>query len=307
MSVLEVRHLRLVAAIAESGGVTAAARKLHITQPALSRQLGELEARLDVALFARVGRRLAITAAGERLLAGARRVLGELETLERDLTSGEFASGAGLLRIATECYTNYHWLPAVMVAFRDQWPGVELRIVPEATARPLPALLDGALDVAVVPQARAHLDVHYTPLFDDEMVVVTHPGHRFAGEPAVSAEALRDEHLLLYSTQGESGVVVNVLRPANVEPRRLSRIQLTEAILELVRAGLGVTVLSRWAVARHVAAGELAAVPLAPGYRRRWYAATRADVRRPPYLGAFLALLADSRFAPTEAAGVASR
>src|SRR5687767_1330020 len=94
--VLEVRHLRLIVAIADGGGVTAASRQLHLTQPALSRQLQDVEARLGVALFARVNRRMVITKAGERLLSTARRVLGELETVERELTSGEYAGQAGL-------------------------------------------------------------------------------------------------------------------------------------------------------------------------------------------------------------------
>ena len=310
MHVLEVRYLRLITAIVDTGSVTAAARQLHLTQPALSRQLGDVEARLGVALFARVNRRLVITKAGERLLKGARRVLGELETIERDLMSGEYAGQAGLVRLATECYTNYQWLPSVLVAFREKWPRVDVRIVPEATARPLAALLDGALDVAVVHNTPEHQDIRYTHLFDDEMVVVMHPGHRLAGERCIPVEEIRQEHLILYSTHGsESSVLAGLLRPAGVEPRQLSRIQLTEAILELVRAGLGVSVLSRWAVERHVASGVLAAVPLTKtGYQRRWFAATRTDIREPPYVSHFLALLSDSRFAPVDvphaAAGV---
>ena len=302
MHVLEVRHLRLIAAIADTGGVTAAARTLHLTQPALSHQLRDVESRLGVALFVRVNRRMVITKAGERLLASARRVLGEMETVERDLTSGEYSGGAGLVRIATECYTNYHWLPSVLVAFRENWPRVDLRIVPEATSRPLAALLDGALDVAVVMRQPAHQDLRYTPLFDDEMVVVMHPEHRLAKLPFIPAEELAHEHLILYSSHGsESSVLAEVLRPAGVEPVQLSRIQLTEAILELVRAEIGVTVLSRWSVERYLAEGTLAAAPLTKaGFRRRWCAATRTDVKEPPHMRDFLELLADSRFAPVD-------
>jgi LysR family transcriptional regulator for metE and metH len=305
MAVLEVRHLRLIAAIADTGSITGAARMLHLTQPALSRQLTELETRLGVALFARVNRRLVMSAAGERLLGGARRVLTDLERVERELTSGAFAADAGLVRLATECYTNYHWLPAVLVAFREEWPHVDVRIVPEATARPLAALLNGTLDVAVVHRAPAHQALHYAPLFDDEMVVVTHPGHRLAGQAFVAPGDFAAEQLFVYATHsGESSVLTHVLQPNGVEPRQTSRIQLTEAILELVRAGLGITVLSRWAVERHVAAHTLAAIRLTKdGYRRRWFAATRTDVREAAYLRAFVGLLADSRFAPAEAPG----
>ena len=86
---LEARHLRLIVAIADGGSMMAAARLLHVTQPALSRQLSELERRLGTPLFTRLHNRLQITDAGEQLLAGARRILAELEVLERKLLADD--------------------------------------------------------------------------------------------------------------------------------------------------------------------------------------------------------------------------
>ena len=296
---LEVRHLKLVAAIADAGGVTRAARRLHLTQSALSHQLRDIETKLGVPLFLRVNKRMVITEAGERLLASARRVLAELELAERALTTGDYAGGGGVIRLATECYTCYHWLPAVLSPFRTKWPRVEVRIAPEATARPLEALLDGSLDVAVVQRQADDPRLRYTTLFDDELVVVTHPHHRLASQPYVSPRDFAAEHLILYSTpHSESTVLREVLRPAAVEPRQLSRVQLTEAIVELVKADLGVSVLAKWAVAPHVEAGTLAIVPLtASGFHRRWSAATRADTPEPTFLREFLSLLARDVFA----------
>jgi LysR family transcriptional regulator, regulator for metE and metH len=290
---IDVRHLRLIAAIADTGGVTRAARRLNLTQSALSHQLRDVESRLGVALFLRVNKRMVITDAGERLLATARRVLAELEVAERELASGEYAEGTGTIRLATECYTCYHWLPAALATFRAGWPRVELRIVPEATPRPIAALLEGELDVAIVSTTSEHARLRLTPLFDDELVVVTHPQHRLAALPFVTAQDFAPEHVLLYlSPHSESTLLRDVLRPAGVEPRGLSRVLLTEAIVELVKADLGVSVLARWAVAPHVRAGTLAAVPLTEGgFHRRWSAATRADPAEPPFLADFLALL----------------
>src|SRR6476661_5644900 len=142
---LDLRHLRLVAAMVESGGQTRAARKLNLTQSALSHQLRELESRIGSPLFIRASRRMVLTATGERILATARRVLHEVETLERDLAAESSSGGAGVVRLATECYTCYHWLPGVVTAFRQEWPRVDVRIIAEATADPVRALLDGAL------------------------------------------------------------------------------------------------------------------------------------------------------------------
>src|SRR5947209_7014564 len=122
---LEVRHLRLVAAVADVGSLTRAADRLHLTQSALSHQLRDIESRLGAALFLRVGKRLVLTPAGERLLASARDVLGRLDRAETEIRQMGQES-AGLLRLTTQCYTCYHWLPALLTRYRRRFPRVEV-------------------------------------------------------------------------------------------------------------------------------------------------------------------------------------
>ena len=112
---VEVRHLRLVAAIADSGSLTRAGDRLHLTQSALSHQLRDIESRLGAALFLRVGKRLVLTPAGERLLASARDVLDRLQQTELEIRELGKERG-GVLRLTTECYTCYHWLPPSAMA-----------------------------------------------------------------------------------------------------------------------------------------------------------------------------------------------
>jgi LysR family transcriptional regulator for metE and metH len=290
---LDLRHLRLVAAVAESGGQTRAARRLSLTQSALSHQLRELESRIGCPLFIRASRRMVLTAVGERILASARRVLHEVESLERDLTAEAASGGAGVVRLATECYTCYHWLPGVVTAFRQEWPRVDVRIVAEATADPVRALLDGALDLAIVAGDVDERRLGCTSLFEDEQVVVVAPNHPLATHKFIAPEELRNEHLILYTTHSsESSVLREVLRPAGVEPRQLTRVQLTEAIVELVKAGLGSSVLARWAIAPQLREGSLVGVPLtARGFHRRWWAVTRPHETAPAYQQSLLDLL----------------
>jgi LysR family transcriptional regulator, regulator for metE and metH len=290
---LDLRHLRLVAAMAESGGQTRAARKLNVTQSALSHQLRELESRIGAPLFIRASRRMVLTAIGERVLASARRVLHEVESLERDLTNEAANGGTGVVRLATECYTCYHWLPAVVTAFRQEWPRVDVRIVAEATANPVRALLDGALDLAIVAGDVDERRLGCTSLFEDEQVVVVAPNHPLATRAFVAPEDLQDEHLILYTTHSsENSVLREVLRPAGVEPRHLTRVQLTEAIVELVKAGLGVSVLARWAIAPQLRDRSLVGIPLtARGFHRRWWAVTRLHESAPAYQQSLLELL----------------
>src|SRR2546429_8343878 len=108
--ILETRHLRLVAAVVEHGTLTKAGRVLHMTQSGLSRQLLDLETRLGLPLFHRLGKRMVPTPAGECLLVAARRTLPPLSDVEEGLR--RLAGGrAAILRVGTGCYNCYHWLP----------------------------------------------------------------------------------------------------------------------------------------------------------------------------------------------------
>src|SRR5882672_4763782 len=142
---LEMRHLRLVSAVADLGSLTRAGERLHLTQSALSHQLRDIEARLGTPLFLRIGKRLVLTPAGTRLLASAREVLARLQQAEDDIRQlGR--DRAGVLRITTECYTCYHWLPPLLTRFRRRFPRVEVRIDVDATSRPIASLFDGKID-----------------------------------------------------------------------------------------------------------------------------------------------------------------
>src|SRR5580765_4892544 len=176
---LEIRHLRLVAAVADVGSLTRAGDSLHLTQSALSHQLRDIESRLGAALFLRVGKRLVLTPAGERLLSSARDVLDRLERTERDIRD-KGRERAGLLRITTECYTCYHWLPALLTRYRRRFPRVEVRIDVEATRRPFEMLLAGRIDVALVSSPVRDRRLVVTPIFEDELVVIAAPSHPFA-------------------------------------------------------------------------------------------------------------------------------
>lgn len=298
---LEIRHLRLVSAIAATGSVTRAAEHLHLTQSALSHQLRDIEDRLKTSLFVRLGRRMLLTPAGERVLETARRVLDEVQRAEEDVhrLSG---GGEGIVRVCTECNTGYHWLPPLLAAFRRRHPHVVVNVMADATNRPVQALLDGELDLAVLSSARSDRALRIRPLFADEMVAIVSPRHPFAQKTWLTPRELAEEHLLLYtSAPEESFVLRKVLGPAGLVPKRLSFIMLTEAMIELARAGIGVGVLPRWSAERAIT--SKAVVPVSIGRRgvhRQWSAATLRARQDPPYLTDFIDLLAE-RAAPARA------
>ena len=291
-AVLGVQHLKLVRAIVRDGGITRAAAQLHLTQPALSHQLKDAEERLGTRLFLRQGRRLVPTAAGDRLVRAAEVVLAELGEAEGEI-HGLGRGQEGRIRVSTECYTTYHWLPAALQDFEQRFPAVAVEIVVEATRRPLAALLEGRLDVAIVSRPSRNREVACRKLFDDEMVVVVSPGHRLARERFVRPEEIARETLLLYAVPIEqSDLFQRVLLPAGISPARLVRVELTEAILELVRAGQGIAVLARWSVVPDLRAGRLVGRPLGPrGLRRSWYVATLKRHAAIPHLVDFAGLI----------------
>lgn len=290
---LELRHLKLVEAIATEGTMTRAAARLYITQSALSHQLTGLEESLGVSLFRRVPRGMVLTRSGETLLECARSVLRTVKETQDLMTTAE-KEARGTMRIATECYTCYHWLPSRLKTFHAAFPGVEVAIAVEATRRPVEALLAGELDVAIVSELPTQTAVNSRALFEDELVAILSPEHRLAGRRILAPRDFAAEHLITYGVPIAKLTVFNqFLNPSGVAPERVSRVELTEAIVEMVKANLGIAVMARWAIARHLSSASLKAVPLGRrGFHRTWYAATLKSRRPPAYLDSFVDLLA---------------
>ncbi|MFY1825041.1 LysR substrate-binding domain-containing protein [Myxococcus fulvus] len=287
---LELRHFKLISAVADTGSLAAASRQLHLTSSALSHQLRDAEERLGVQLFQRRQRRLLLTGAGEKLLVSARRVLSEVAQAEAVCRAHPQDD---LLRLSTGCYTVYGWLPPILGQWQSEHPRVELRIVLEATRQPLGALLEGQLDLALTPDVPKQAQLARTPLFEDELMLVVPEAHAFARRGHVTAQDLVREHLLTYAAPREQlDVFTRVLWPAGLEPQRVSPVPLTEALIELVRGGIGVTALPEWMLPTQ--RQGLRTVRLTPrGIRRRWSAVTRASRQRPAPLTRFIELLGE--------------
>ena len=296
---LEVRHLKLLCAVADEGSLTGAARRLNLTQSALSHQLRDAERGLGKALFLRASRRMELTRAGERLLRSARLVVQELDGVTREIRAAA-TEPEGVHRTATEFYTCYHWLPRALAAFQEEFPGVDVQIVADATRDPVPALLDDRIDLAIVSDTVKSPRIRLTPLFRDEVVVLLPPGHRLAASSFVEAADFAGETLVTYAAPREHLTVFRrVLIPAGVRPRRWIPMEITEAIVELVRAGQGVSVMARWAAEPYASRGKLLIRRLTrSGIHRQWSAATRKLKNPPSHLSAFVRALALSQRQP---------
>ncbi|HVE54184.1 MAG TPA: LysR family transcriptional regulator [Ramlibacter sp.] len=270
---LDVRHLRLVQAVAREGSVTRAAPWLHLTQSALSHQLIDLERELGCRLFDRIGKRMVLTGAGSTLLEAAQTVLATLADAEGRLREGQTQRVP--LRVAAGCFSYFAWVAPAMASFCAARPGLDAQIALHATRHEIQAVLQDEADVAVTATPSSDPRLVATPLFELPVEVLVAAGHRFARRIALTWQDLRGETLLtndLAEHEYEKLSAAVGGRPA----ARIWQAQLTDAILELVRAGHGVGLLTRWPGSVPLGSG-LSWRPLAPPQRRQFWAVSRRD------------------------------
>lgn len=245
---MELRHLRYFEAVARHSHVTRAAAELHIAQPALSKQISQLEQELGVALFDRVGRNVRLTEAGEALLPHARAVMAQVEAAR-----AEMAERIGLRRgratVGTPPTVGTQLLPAVLAAFNRRYPGIELRLHEAGVQTLLDLLETGLTDVAVVtlPVEDEHLTV--VPLFTEEMVVAVWRAHPLAGREAVQIGEFEDAPWVLSPENYElREATMRACQAAGFTPRVVLDGGETDTLLRFVGAGIGVALVPRLAV-----------------------------------------------------------
>lgn len=288
---LDIRHLRVLAAVAEEGGVTKASGRLYLTQSALSRQLKDAEEKLGTALFLRVRKRMVLTPAGETLLSSARRVLDELRRAEEDVSRVSNGEG-GVVRLSTQCYTCYHWLPAALDELKLRFPRIEVRISLEDTRDPARGVLDGRLDLAILSLPPNDARLRLEPLFEDEMVIVLPRKHRLARAKFVRPKDLDGETVLVYPPREDSFLIHELMAPAGARPGNVMEVPLTEATLELVQAGAGISLLAKWAVASYPITRRPAMKSVtATGFLREWRAAVLQNQPTPGHVQELIRLL----------------
>ena len=219
-SIIELRHLKTLLALEETGSVSLAAKRVFLTQSALSHQIRALENYYDTPLFERKSSPLRFTPAGERLLQLARDLLPQVAAAERDLAriiEGE----AGELRLAVECHTCFDWLMPAMGVFRPQWPQVELDIVSGFQADPVGLLMQHRADLAIVSEAEKQNGIRFRPLFAYEMVGICAKDHPLADKPVWEAEDFIGETLITYPVPDDMlDLLRKVLLPKGINPSR---------------------------------------------------------------------------------------
>jgi LysR family transcriptional regulator for metE and metH len=294
---IEIRHLKTLAALRDAGSLVEAAERVHLTQSALSHQIKDLEERLNCSLFIRKTRPICFTSAGQRLLTLADDLLPMVRSAERDimrLAGGE----TGRLNICIECHSCFDWLMPTIDHFRQHWPEVELDLSTGFSFQPLPALARGDLDLVITSDPETRSGIHYTPLFSYESILVMSRQHRLVARRHIQPEDLAQETLITYPVeQSRLDVFTRFLDPAGVEPAEIRNAELTVMIMQLVASGRGVAALPNWAVHEYLEREYIAARPL--GEKGLWctlYAAMREDQKDADFMVDFLSTARDITF-----------
>lgn len=245
---LERIHLAIVREVDRQGSLTAAANSLFLTQSALSHTVKKMEQQLGTAVWAREGRSLRLTQAGEYLLALANRLLPQLEYAE--LRMQQYAEGVrGTLRIGMECHPCYQWLLKIVSPYLASWPDVDVDVKQKFQFGGIGAIIANEIDILVTPDPLYKSGLRFEPVFDYEQVLVVSKHHRLARLPHVTPRQLADEILITYPVEIERLDIFNqFLLPAGYTPKKHKMIETTDIMLQMVASDRGVAALPRWLV-----------------------------------------------------------
>jgi aminoethylphosphonate catabolism LysR family transcriptional regulator len=230
-------QLRAFHAVAEAGGFTRAAERIHVSQPTLSGQVAALEARFGVKLFERRGRGIELTDLGRLLRDITRRLFGQEAEAEQLLTSAQGLT-TGLLRVGADA--PYQVIP-LLARFNRRHPGIRLSMSFGNSERVLQELLDRRCDIAVLPDIQSDARIHAVPFRRDRLVVFVPRDHAWAGRRSLRFAELAGQRLVLREPGSTTRAVLDrALAEAGVQPGMALEIGSREAVREAVAAGLGI-------------------------------------------------------------------
>jgi len=258
---LEIGELQALIAVAEKSSFKAAAESLFISQPALSRRIGKLEADLNSRLLERTTRRVSLTDAGRQFLAHAKAVMEELELAYQGLEARTVAR-AGVVKIACVPSVANHLLPSVLRAFAADYPLVRVKVIDESAQTVLESVLRNAADFGINFLGSQEPDLEFLPIMVEPYVVIMPAQHPLARQKSVHWDALAAEKLVSVSlSSGNRLLIDNAFAGIEKRPTIHYEINHVTGAINLVAAGLGVAIVPGLALDRALHPG-LIGLPL---------------------------------------------
>lgn len=293
---MNLNHLAIFHAVAESGSVSEAAKRLHISQPAVSKQLREFEEKEGLPLFDRLPKGMRLTAAGETLRAYARQIFAAEEDAERRLAELRGLQ-SGRLAIGASTTIGNYLLPAILARFQQTYPGVEVQLDIANTEMIQNRLLANTLDLGFTEGFVDNAQFDARVLGMDELVLIAAPTHPLLERTDLTAtEVFREPCILREAGSGTRAVIERALHARGINLETRMSLGSPEAIKQAVAAGAGISLVSRLTVATELLAGTLRVVPVSDLHLERPLHQISLIHKNPSRaVERFLALLADWR------------
>ena len=268
---LDSRQLRAFSILARTGSFTATAQELHLSQSAISHAMKALEQEIGCRLLDRLGKTVMLNQAGEQLLVHAEKILAEMESARSHL--GHLGKwGSSRLRIGASTTACQYVLPAVLREFKKSFPQCVISIEPGDTPDMIDALRQHRIDLAVNLEPRREEQLEFRPLFTDELLFLLSPQHPWAEAGRVTRDEIPRQHYILY---GKGSYTYRMIEEYFRQDQVVLHSQLDlgnmEAIKELVKLGLGISILAPWTARKELGEKSLVALPLGRRkLKRRW-------------------------------------
>jgi DNA-binding transcriptional LysR family regulator len=254
---MHLRQLEIVKVIADTGSFTAAARLLHVSQSAISRQVLLLEEELKEPLFVRLGRRVRLTAAGESLLQLSQRVLTDVRDTTAAIVEGHVRL-SGTINLAGGMTVCLHVFPSLLKEYRRRHPEVEVKLTTGGTPHLLERLRSGTVDVALLTLPVEGADLVQRPVMREELLLVGHRSHPLGRKRRVKARDLDGQPLVLFERGSSTRRVVDdMIAREQITPTIVMETENVEILKALALIGMGMTIIPYQAVAREVRAGQI--------------------------------------------------
>lgn len=288
---MNLNHLRVFASVAQHGSLTRAARDLRVSQPAISKQLGDLEIDLGTRLVDRLARGVRLTAAGEILYAHAQRILQAERAAEQELRDLR-GLGRGRLAVGASTTVGSYLVPSLFGELHRLHPGVQLELEIANTAAIQTAVLENNLDLGLIEGFVASELLDVETLAADELIAIAAPGHPALQRAPLRAADLKELPVLMREQgSGSRDVLEAALREREIALTPVMSLGSTEAIKNAVLHGLGVAIVSRLSVDYELQSRRLVELAFRDlRIRRDLYLVTLRGKRPSPAASAFIAL-----------------
>jgi DNA-binding transcriptional LysR family regulator len=268
---LDSRQLRAFCVLARTGSFTQAARELHLSQSAVSHSIKALENDIGCRLLDRLGKKTGLTQAGEQLFEHATRILGEMDNARESLAQlGRW--GKGRFRLGASTTACQHLIPPVLREFKESFPDHVITLEPGDTPELVAALLRQRIDLALSLEVEKEPQLEFHSLFTDELHFVVGAMHPWAHARRVERAEIARQNYILYSKRSVTfRLIEHFFRREGMVLNTVIEVGSMETTKELVKLGLGISILAPWVARKEIEEGSLVALPLGRrSLTRRW-------------------------------------